>query len=123
MFELSKTFGFEAGHSLTYHDGRCKNPHGHSYLLTLRLSGNSLESDGPKKNMLVDFQDISKVVKPMIDDYFEHKWLNDTLENDSPTSEFIAKWIYDYLIDKLPLLESVTLAETTSSSVTYRPIN
>lgn len=119
MFIIEKSFHFEAGHELKFHDGKCQKPHGHSYQITVRLKSNTLINDGPKKNMVIDFLDISSVVKPMIEKYFDHKWLNETLNSDSPTSEYIASWIYHYLSDKLPHLNSVTVQETRSSSVTY----
>lgn len=120
MYELCKEFRFEAGHTLIHHDGKCKNPHGHSYILTIHLKGETLVSEGPKKNMLVDFGDVSAVVKPMIEKYFDHRWLNESLENDSPTVEFIAGWIYDFLEPHLPLLSAITLHETSTSKVTFR---
>lgn len=120
MFELEKTFTFEAGHVLKHHDGRCKNPHGHSYVLTIHLRSNTLVPSGPKTNMLVDFNDIAAIVKPMLDDYLEHKWLNDTLQTDSPTVEFIAKWIFEYLESSLPGLHAVSLYETATSRVIYK---
>jgi 6-pyruvoyltetrahydropterin/6-carboxytetrahydropterin synthase len=121
MYELEKTFNFEAGHVLKHHDGRCKNPHGHSYILIVHIQAESLIDDGPKKNMVVDFNDVSYLVKPMLDDYLDHKWLNDTLQSDSPTVEFIAKWIFDYLKPRMPALYAISLYETATSRVTYRP--
>jgi 6-pyruvoyltetrahydropterin/6-carboxytetrahydropterin synthase len=121
MFELEKTFHFEAGHALTHHDGKCKTPHGHSYVMTLHLASDKLIADGPKKNMVIDFTDISDIVKPMIETYLDHKWLNETLQNDSPTVEFIAMWVYEHLSPKLPLLKKVSLYETSTSKVTYAP--
>lgn len=122
MFMLQKEFRFEAGHELVHHDGKCKNPHGHSYLLTVTLQSQQLVSSGPKTNMVTDFSDISKAVKPMIETYLDHKWLNETLESDSPSAEFIAKWVYDHLKDKLPHLHSITIAETETSRVIYLPL-
>ncbi|MFA6915715.1 MAG: 6-carboxytetrahydropterin synthase QueD [Parachlamydiales bacterium] len=121
MFELTKEFRFEAGHSLEFHDGKCRGPHGHSYILIVHLCGEELIASGSKKNMLVDFSDISSIVKPMIHDYFDHKWLNVSLDNDSPSAEFIARWIYHFLAPSLPLLSAITLYETATSKVTYRP--
>ena len=123
MFEIIKKFHFEAGHQLTHHDGKCRNPHGHSYILLLALQSEELVPSGSKKNMVIDFADISEVVTPMIKEYFDHKWLNDTLETESPTSEYITKWIFEYLQPKLPLLHSVSLQETESSKVIYRMTN
>ncbi len=89
MFELEKIFTFEAGHLLDHHDGKCRHPHGHSYVLKVIIRQESLIESGPKKNMLMDFSQLSELVKPMIEQYFDHKWLNDSLETDSPTAEFI----------------------------------
>ena len=121
MFELEKIFRFEAGHRLCHHDGKCSKPHGHSYVLTVRVSGEELIPSGPKTNMIIDFYDIKKIVTHMIDTYFDHRDVNETLHNDSPTAEFMAKWIYEYLQPQLPGLSSITLQETNTARVTYRP--
>lgn len=102
-----------------HHDGACRDPHGHSYVLKIVIESSELISEGPKKNMVLDFHQISDIVEPMIDTFLDHKWLNDTLDTDSPTSEFIAQWIYRYLKDKLPNLQSVHLSETATSEVSY----
>ncbi|WP_049767114.1 6-carboxytetrahydropterin synthase QueD [Waddlia chondrophila] len=119
MFTIIKTFRFEAGHQLAHHDGACKHPHGHSYVLEIQVKSGTLIDDGPKKNMVIDFHHISDIVKPMINTYFDHKWLNDTLETDSPTSEFIARWIYRHLDRQIPGLHAIGLSETATSKVIY----
>lgn len=120
MFELKRTFTFEAGHTLTHHDGKCRHPHGHSYILTVHIIAEELIQTGPKTNMVMDFSDISRITKQMLDEHLDHKWLNETLNSDSPTVEFIAKWIFDYLEPRLPQLSAVSLHETANSQVTYR---
>lgn len=120
MFEIEKTFRFEAGHSLKFHDGKCHSPHGHSYVLQVQVRAEELIVSGPKTNMVMDFGDVSKVVKPMIEEYFDHKWLNDSLQNDSVTVEYMAKWIFDYLDPKIPNLYAIVVYETATSKVTYR---
>lgn len=119
MFTVEKIFSFEAGHLLDHHDGKCRHPHGHSYQLIVKLKTENLIESGPKKNMVTDFSDISKVVKPMIDNYFDHKWLNDSLETDSPTAEFIAQWIFYYLKPFFSTLQEVTICETATSRATF----
>lgn len=119
MYELEKIFIFEAGHVLKHHDGKCSTLHGHSYVLTVKLRADSLICSGPKQNMLFDFSDISEVLKPIIIKYLDHQFLNETLKTDSPTAEFIAKWIFDRLDSKIPHLYSVTLQETSTSKATY----
>jgi len=119
MFELKKTFHFEAGHQLMHHDGKCASPHGHSYILTVHIHSKELMQDGPKKNMVMDFSTLSDIVKPMIKTYFDHHWLNETLQTDSPSAEFMAHWIYHHLKPKLQALTAVTINETATSQVTY----
>jgi 6-pyruvoyltetrahydropterin/6-carboxytetrahydropterin synthase len=120
-FEVEKIFSFEAGHLLDHHDGKCRHPHGHSYVLKIRLRSEELVREGPKKNMVIDFSLISSLVKPMIETYFDHKWLNTTLECDSPTAEYIAYWVFHHLEPLIPNLYSVTVCETPSASATYTP--
>jgi 6-pyruvoyltetrahydropterin/6-carboxytetrahydropterin synthase len=120
MFEVEKTFSFEAGHVLDHHDGKCRHPHGHSYVLKVTLQADSLIPSGPKQNMILDFTDISSIVKPMIEKHFDHKWLNDSLNTESPTAEFIAYWIFHYLEPHLPGLVAITIFETATSSAAYR---
>lgn len=121
MFEIKKSFKFEAGHQLMHHDGKCSEPHGHSYTLTIIIRGETLIKEGPKKNMITDFTDISTLVTPLIMSHLDHKWLNETLDTDSPTTEFIARWIYEKLKSEIPHLYAVSVSETTSSKVTYMP--
>ncbi|GJQ15496.1 hypothetical protein GpartN1_g7287.t1 [Galdieria partita] len=120
-FWLEKSFSFEAMHYLTYHDGKCSRPHGHSYQVTVQLSGKELETTGPKKNMLTDFSGVALVCQNLKEKYLDHYCLNETLETDSPTSEFIAKWIYEQLKPQLPLLSAVIVSETHTTRVTYQP--
>lgn len=119
MFEVEKTFIFDAGHVLKNHDGKCSQPHGHTYTMTVKVRSKELIKEGSKKNMVIDFYDISAVVKPMIEKYFDHCWINDSLGTDSPSSEFMAKWAFDYLEPHLPGLYQVSISENPSSKATY----
>ncbi len=119
MYLVEKSFRFEAGHQLMHHDGECGTPHGHSYVLTVKIASEKVILEGPKREMVIDFKDIASIVKPMVDTYLDHCWLNTTLNTDSPSVEFIAKWIFDYLKPKLPELSAITVQETATSSVTY----
>lgn len=120
MFELKKQFRFEAAHVLVGHDGKCARLHGHSWIGEVILKGeNLLESPPTKQGMLVDFGDVSAAVKPLVEDYLDHHYLNETLGTQRPTSEFVAKWVYDNLKHHLPLLHAVTIHETCTSECTY----
>jgi 6-pyruvoyltetrahydropterin/6-carboxytetrahydropterin synthase len=62
--------------------------------------------------MLMDFADIDRVARPIIDE-LDHSNLNDLLKN--PTSELLAVWMLRRL-RSLPNLFAVQVAETERSS-------
>ncbi len=121
MFELRKSFTFEASHQLIHHDGKCSNLHGHSYTLTVELCSPTLGGHGPKHNMVIDFSDVSAPVRKLVKTHLDHKHLNDSLNTESPTAEYIAYWCFHQLLPDLPLLTAVEIRETSSASVVYRP--
>ena len=115
MFEVEKIFSFEAGHELPDHGGKCAYPHGHSYVVHVCVRAETLSEEG----MVVDFSDISSVVQPMIETYFDHKWLNDSLNMKNTTAENIAHWIYSYVKPKLRGLYKVRVYETARCCASY----
>ena len=119
MFEIEKTFTFEAGHTLPHHDGKCVHPHGHSYVLKVAVRKDHLEKEGPHQGMVVDFHSIKDVVKPMLDEFFDHQWLNNSLQLESPTAEAIAQWVFTYLESKIDGLYRVTIYETATSCASF----
>jgi 6-pyruvoyltetrahydropterin/6-carboxytetrahydropterin synthase len=121
MFKLEKEIRFEASHLLPYHDGKCQRLHGHSWRATLILEGESLIIAGPKTGMLIDFSTIKEATEPLLDLYLDHWHLNQTTGIESPTSEAIAKFIFEFLKHDLPLLAAVRVCETCTSACEYRP--
>src|SRR4051812_13831813 len=122
MWTLTKEFRFEASHVLPHHDGKCSRLHGHSWVGRVILLGDELHETGPKQGMLVDYGDVSTLLRPMVEDYLDHHHLNDTLKLENPTSELIAKWCYDYLQPLLTdLLLAVEIDETCTSRCRYWP--
>jgi 6-pyruvoyltetrahydropterin/6-carboxytetrahydropterin synthase len=59
--KISKEFRWEMGHRLPFHDGLCRNIHGHSYKLIVEIEGNVNEN-----GMIIDFYDLGKVINPII---------------------------------------------------------
>lgn len=57
------------GHRLPFHKGLCKNIHGHSYRMNVEITGR-LDKNG----MVIDFFDLNKIVKPIIEKY-DHAFL------------------------------------------------
>lgn len=60
--KIAKEFKWEMGHRLPFHEGKCRNLHGHSYRCMIELTGQ------PDKNgMLLDYYELKKIVDPIID--------------------------------------------------------
>lgn len=79
--KIAKEFRWEMGHRLPFHDGLCKNIHGHSYKMIVEIIGNV-----DKNGMIIDFFDLGKIVKPMIEKY-DHAFL--CWENDKIVKDFL----------------------------------
>lgn len=111
---VTQKFTFEAAHRLPAHRGKCFNLHGHSYRFTLSLD---LPVD-PKTGMTMDFSDIASVTQERVLGVWDHKNLNDFLDN--PTAENIVVDIWHRVAGELPGLVEIELWETPDSSVVYR---
>jgi 6-pyruvoyltetrahydropterin/6-carboxytetrahydropterin synthase len=119
---IYKEFTFEAAHRLPFHDGKCSRLHGHSWIARVYVKGNSLIEEGAKQGMIMDYGDIKKYMKPLLNDYLDHYYLNETTGLENPTSEALAKWIYEKLASvNLPGLYAVEIKETCTSGCQYMP--
>jgi 6-pyruvoyltetrahydropterin/6-carboxytetrahydropterin synthase len=114
---LSKTFHFEAAHDLPTFpaDHKCRRLHGHSFRFDVIVEG---EVD-PAKGYLIDYGDIKVAAQPIVK-RLDHYYLNEIEGLSNPTSEVLAKWIYDQLKASLPELTSIVVHETCTSSCEYR---
>jgi len=114
---LTKSFHFEAAHDLpTFPDGhKCRRLHGHSFRFDVIVEG-EVE---PEKGYLIDYGDIKAAADPVVRQ-LDHYYLNkiDGLAN--PTSENLAKWIFDRLHVTLPQLSAIVVHETCTSACEYR---
>jgi 6-pyruvoyltetrahydropterin/6-carboxytetrahydropterin synthase len=60
--KIAKRFRWEAAHRLPWHEGPCRNLHGHSYRMTVELDG---EPDA--RGMVLDFQHLKRALGPLIE--------------------------------------------------------
>lgn len=115
--ELSKEFGFESAHSLpNVPEGhKCSRLHGHSFRVGVVVEGPVGEHSG----WVMDFADLKAAVQPTVDT-LDHRLLNDIPGLENPTSENVARWIWQRIAPDLPGLSAVTVRETCTSACTYR---
>jgi 6-pyruvoyltetrahydropterin/6-carboxytetrahydropterin synthase len=70
---ITKEFSFEAAHALRGYDGPCRGIHGHSYKLSVTVSGIPVSDPAsPKDGMVMDFSDLKQLVKTHITDPLDH---------------------------------------------------
>ena len=114
---LTKTFQIEAAHRLPFlpKGHKCERIHGHSFQVEVRIEG---ECD-PKLGWLMDYADIKTVFQPLFDQ-LDHHYLNEIQDLENPTSENLARWIWDRLKTSLPLLTTIIVAETCMAKAEYR---
>ncbi len=112
---ITKQFTFESAHSLPDHDGKCKNHHGHSYVLYVTVTG-PIQTSGPQNGMVMDFAHISSIVDREIISQWDHQYLNDILPFVT-TAENLAGYIFTTLRDTGLPITKIKLYETAKCFV------
>ena len=114
--EIFKEFTFEAAHFLpNVPDGhKCKRLHGHSYHVCIYVEGKVSDTEG----WVIDFAELKKHFKPIYE-RLDHRFLNDIKGLENPTSENLARWIWEELKPKLAILSKIQMKETRSSGCIY----
>ncbi len=60
--KIAKRFRWEAAHRLPWHEGVCRNLHGHSYRMIVELEG---EPDA--RGMVLDFKHLKRALAPLVE--------------------------------------------------------
>ncbi len=120
MYELMIESKFAAAHQLRGYRGKCERLHGHNWRVTMAVTAERLNEQG----LAVDFQDLKKYLREVLDQ-LEHTFLNDIFPftQINPSSENLAKWIYDTMAKKINdenlEVSSVTVWESDTASASY----
>ncbi len=136
IIRITKEFNFEMAHALFGYDGACKNIHGHSYQLSVTIKGTPIvDEKNVKLGMVMDFNELKAIVKPIIDELDHATMLNTNsphkqlaeknllfeklvLVNYQPTCENMLIDMADYILVRLPdhiKLHHLRLQETPTS--------
>jgi 6-pyruvoyltetrahydropterin/6-carboxytetrahydropterin synthase len=67
----------------------------------------------------MDFAEISERFRPLFE-RLDHNYLNEVEGLENPTSEQLARWIWERLQPGLPLLSAVVVRETCTAGCIYR---
>jgi 6-pyruvoyltetrahydropterin/6-carboxytetrahydropterin synthase len=92
----------------------CSQVHGHSFKIVLTLVGDL----NPEIGWVMDYHEITKIMTPLLTQ-LDHKLLNEVSGLENPTSELLAKWIYEKAGSQIPLLKRVSVMETPTTECSY----
>jgi 6-pyruvoyltetrahydropterin/6-carboxytetrahydropterin synthase len=120
MYELMVESKFSAAHQLRGYQGPCEKLHGHNWRVTIAVTAERLDEQG----LAIDFHQLKKALREILDQ-LEHTFLNDIFPftQINPSSENLAKWIYDNIMKKVNddniEVASVTVWESDTASASY----
>ncbi len=120
MFEISVKSRFSSAHHLKGYVGACQNPHGHNWEVEVFLRGTQLN----KLGMLMDFGQIKAALGKILAG-LDHRDLNrlKTFRRLNPTSEHLAKYIFDALNEVFAAetfwVQRVRISESPETSASY----
>ncbi|MEK6691343.1 MAG: 6-carboxytetrahydropterin synthase QueD [Nitrospirota bacterium] len=120
MYELMVETGFSAAHQLRGYDGKCERLHGHNWRVNVHVTAERLNEIG----LAIDFHELKKIAEEILFP-LDHSNLNEVFPftEINPSSENIAKWVYDNLKKKISgknvQVSMVTVWESETASATY----
>lgn len=68
---ITRRLEFDAGHRLVGHESKCRNLHGHRYVVELTCSAASLDHVG----RVIDFSQVKAIVGEWIDTHLDHAFI------------------------------------------------
>lgn len=137
MYTLISEASFDSAHFLAQYEGKCRNIHGHRWIVKVEIFGEKLQENGSKREMLIDFGELKSELKKLVD-FYDHSLIIEkntmreitlnALKEDGfriievefrPTAENFAKNFYDYFIEKGFSVKSISVYETPNNCAIY----
>jgi len=120
VYEVTIRQSFSAAHKLKEIGGACEKLHGHNFIVEVSLCSAALSDTG----ILIDFRILRQWTDEILNE-FDHKCLNDItyFKDASPSSENIARFIYDRIAEKIKednlAVSRVTVWESEDARASY----
>ncbi len=137
MYVLKTENNFDSAHFLSGYDGKCKNIHGHRWVVEIEVMSEKLKSDRQLRGMCVDFSTLKAELKEETD-YLDHALIiergslreksmevlfeegfNLKVVDFRPTAENLAKYFYERFKDRGYMVKCATVYETPSNCASY----
>ena len=129
FFRIAKTFEVEYGHRLSKHPEKCRFPHGHSLRIEVVVRGRQLNDN----DMVCDYKALKMLVVDVVDRLDHAMALNSEdpeldglaaigdrvllFDDCDPTTEVLARWIFDQLAGRLAADGSVRSSSGTNYEI------
>ena len=120
MYELTIETSFASAHQLRGYKGKCEKLHGHNWKVQISVTAERLN----EIDLAIDFHELKKIANDIISP-LDHSMLNDIFPftEKNPSSENIAKWIYESLKKRINddnvRISAVTVWESDTASASY----
>ncbi len=137
MYILKVEHSFDSAHFLAGYKGKCGNIHGHRWRVEIEVKSEKLIEGGQMDGMVVDFGDLKKDAKEMID-FYDHSLIIEegTMRKETlkcliqdefriiqvkfrPTAENFAKFFFDSMKEKAYDVKRAVVYETPNNSAAY----
>lgn len=137
MYILKAEHSFDSAHFLANYDGKCGNIHGHRWKVEVEIKSETLVNSGQLEGMIIDFGDLKRDVKAMVD-YYDHgliiqqgtmrKETLDCIVKDGfkilevdfrPTAENFSAFFFKEMKKKGYSVKRVIVYETPTNSAAY----
>ena len=98
---ICKEMRMAMAHRLPHHDGKCRQLHGHTYVVRVYVTGEvqPVSEDNPQSGMVVDFGVVKEFLK-FVEARMDHQFGNETIDP-YPTAERIVLAIVDMVPNEL----------------------
>lgn len=119
--QITRRVRFEAAHFLPNHPSKCRFMHGHSWQAWITLEG-EVQEDGEDKGLIVDMGDVGRFFAQSLEPGLDHCLLNESMpiEYMPPTTENVARFLFDRFSEKFPQVIEVTVHETENQTATVK---
>lgn len=114
--EIFRVFTVEAAHRLPLVPAghKCARLHGHSFRIEVHVGG----PVDPATGWVMDFADLKRAFAPTFE-RLDHHYLNDIEGLENPTSENLARWVWEQVKPVVPGLTRIVIHETCTSGCSY----
>jgi len=105
MIKCTRKFHFDAAHRIIEHKGKCRDLHGHRYVMEVSFASEKTDSMG----MVIDFGTVKEILGTWIDENFDHNTILSI--KDSQLGEYIHSITGQkiYYMEDNPTAENIAL--------------